>query len=282
MYHSGYGNILKIDHTLEVISECWTMAESNLQGDIKVYSPGAGEEEITQAFHRKFAKTLDSASKNHCIERAFLSDLNRSFPELPDTHDLTRIAQGLVADVTLHEGSTEWKTGGDLGFMIIRPQIQRSHDSLQISDYRCGILVQAKLKDANRKWGTFTPKQKKFLPQRLQYSALLLYSYKDEARCILQVFRWQLCRCASFEEVEDWRRTDSFPCPVKSDFVIRGVGNGTIGTDDDRVIDEIISPKGNRALVISIHWPDGGHPGSQVRVYSSKQDKQKVSVQVLQ
>jgi hypothetical protein len=272
-----FRNILEIPTTLRVVSDCWQNAEQSLQADIREDYPGVNEEFITQMFHGKLAKALRAASSNHLIERAFLTDLGNTFCDLRDDFELSRIAQGLIANVTLHKRDTEIVTGGDIGFIIIRPQIEDAGYALRVSDYRRGILCQAKIKRADGKWGNFSRTQNKVLPERLQYFALLLYSYEDEERRMLKQFQWQLCDSASsIKEVAKWLRRESFPSLISSEAVIVGVGDGLIGTDDDELLDEIVAPIGNPALVITIGWPDDDHPGSQIFVYSRQHHEEQI------
>ena len=156
------------------------MAEKSLQTDIYNCYPDVGEEFITQFFHSKFATALMVASEAGLIQNSFLADLNKAFPN--HYSEVGQIAEGLIAEVTLHKRITESITGGDIGLIIIRPQVSEQGDYFKISDYRRGILCQAKLKRASGKWGSFTKKQINILPERLQYLALLLYSYEDDRR----------------------------------------------------------------------------------------------------
>ena len=275
-------NIIRITNTLRVVSECWVTAEENLQADIKNNYPEADEEFITKLFHGKFNETLKLASESHSIAQAFLIDLNIAFPLLQGAPELRKVAQGLVANVTLHKRQTERLTGGDLGFQIMRPQIKYGNvrNLLKVSDYRRGILCQAKLRKGNGKWGAFTKRQKEILPEKLYYLSLLLYSFEDDERRIFQRFRWQLCKSASFEDVVNWLRRDTFPSIVNSADIIHGIGNGHIGTDDIKILDEVISPRKNPSIIINITWPDGSHPGSEVRIHSSQEIEQKVNIHI--
>jgi hypothetical protein len=278
-------NILNISNTLRVVADCWSSAEESLRTDIKKDYPGVNEEFITQMFHGKLARSLREASEAHRIERAFLVDLQKAFPGLGYGSGLRSVAHGLIADVTLHRRDTERVTGGDIGFMIVRPQISdHVHDhvhTLQVGYYRRGLLCQAKIKRANGIWGSFTRQQKKVLLERLPYLALLLYSYEDEERRILRQFQWQLCNSASsINDVSQWLRRKNFPSLVGSNVIIKSVGNGQTGTDDDTTLDEIVAPTGNPALVIMINWPKDDYPGSQVRVYSRRKVENHVHVHV--
>ena len=259
--------IIPIPQILKVISDCWLRAEDCLRNDLATKYGGADEELITPTFRAKFAEQLQIASRNGSIPRAFLADLLLAFPTLGRT-ELSRIASGLIADVTLHERETERYTGGDLGLLIIRPNVSLGVELISISDYRRGLLCQAKLKRATGKWGSFTKKQKEVLPERLSYLGLLLYCYKDKARRDLEPFVWQLCRSAKFSEIEEWLRNDTFPSLMDSSKIIFGIGNGQMGTDNNDTINNVISPKGNPSLVIRIYWPEGKHPGSHISLSS--------------
>jgi hypothetical protein len=271
-------SILQIPSTLDLLCTCWNAAEISLRAEVANNCPDIDEEAITQMFHAKLSESLRLASREKRIESAFLKDLQDSFPTLHYSHglELQRIAQGIIADVTLHKRSTERVTGGDLGFMIVRPYIQLEWSSLHISDYRRGLLTQAKLKRLSG-WGTFTSNQKKILPERLDYLALLLYSYEDDARRQLSKFSWQLCSGVTFNKLKGLLMEHSFQGNIDSCGVIRGLGNATIGTDDNSIIDEFISPEKNPSLIIRIFWPHGG-PGSEVYVYTRQETEEKAQV----
>lgn len=251
----------------------------NLQTDIRENCPGLNEDEITRAFHKEFVKTLRTASNYGKIENAFLKDLNSAFPSIPP-YQLAKIPPGLMADVILHKRNTEGDTGGDIGLTLTRPFVEyHTHSSsLKIKDYRRGLLCQAKLKNSKGKWSYFSDSQKKVLDDRLQYLGILLYKYKDTERHDLDYFQWQLCNeAASLTDMMNWLKTSIFPTVVDSEHIIKGIGNGKIGTDNEKVIDEIIAPKGNACLEIIINWP-GGKPDSNVTVYSHSEERQKLYV----
>lgn len=274
-------SILQIPNTLELLCACWNKAETILQHDIKNNCPDIDEEAITQNFYARFSESLRSASEAGKIEFAFLEDLQTSFASWCYGYeiDLQKIASGLIADVTLHRRETERVTGGDFGFMIIRPYISLGYSSLHISDYRRGILIQAKLKRP-KGWGAFTPNQEKIIPQRLEYLALLLYSYSDDERRNLDRFRWQLCNGISLNALKGSLRKEDFQGSLDSCEMIHGLGNATIGTDNETIIDKFVSPQKSPSLVIRIFWPDGGHPGSEVLVYSRQEVELKAEVLV--
>lgn len=272
--------IIRIPNTIQVLCRCWAEAENSLQSEVASSSPDIDEEIITQRFHSRFTETLGDASQSRLIERSFVKDLESSFSEI-DSSDLRRVARGLIADVTLHKRGTEKTTGGDLGLMIIRPQVQLNSSALKISDYRRGLLAQAKTRRVNGKWGNLTANQEQTLSERSSYLALLLYSYRDFARRELEPFRWQTCNGMALHEVKHCLKRDSFPSPSDSSSILKQLGNGTIGTDDERALDEIVSPQGNSALIIRISWPDDGHPGSQVRVYTRREQQQRQAIAIV-
>lgn len=270
-------NLLQIPTTLKIVCACWKQAEAALQEEIREYAPNKHEEFIIERFHAKFAEALTKASNDNLIARAFFCDLKAAsaYSDISD-NDLAMIANGLIAELSLHEKSTERRTGGDMGLMIIRPQLTRSHDVIKISDYRRGILCQAKMKDKDGKWGQFTRTQRSLLPNRMEYLGLWLYSYKDEARRVLNDFQWYICRKGeTLEQVIDYLKKDQFPKLVASEKTLVAVGYGAIGTDNDKILDEVISPAKNPALTIKISWRDGrsSGPGTVIYVHSTHQHK---------
>jgi len=270
---------MKISYTLNIISRCWEQAEDELRGEIREYYSGANEEFITQMFHGKFSKFLNLASKDKKIERAFLQDLEIAFPKI-QSYELSNISTGLLANVVLHRRKTEAVTGGDIGLVVNRPSVElvQYRNLLKVGFRRNGLLCQAKLRKSNRKWNVFTGSQKKVLVNRLGYLSLLLYEYDDSDRRDLQPFQWQLCNSATdISSVISWLKTGEFPSILNSTELIKGLGEGKIGTDNDQVLDEIIAPKNNSVLEISIGWhndPEG--PGSEVRIYSESVIENKV------
>lgn len=72
-------------------------------------------------------------------------------------------------------------------------------------------------------------------------------------------------------QLNAYLKNDNFPYLVESDLIIEAIGNDLIGTDDDEILDQVISPAKNPTLTISITWPPGGHPRSMVYVYATNQ-----------
>ena len=268
-------NVLQIPRLTALLSKCWRDAESDLQAEINQYAPSASEELITQNFHKELSRTLSAASANRSIELAFLNDLDRSGWRQKVKFDSRRIARGLIAEVTLHKPETEKLSGGDLGLVVVRPQLQLAQRAINISDMGQGLLVQAKLKGPQR-WGTFTRNQERILPKRMNYLALLLYQYADPERRRLNSFVWQLADGMSFEDLKACLKRDHFPYSLDSSRVIAGLTSGRIGTAERQLIDTLISPDQNRALIIRIHWSDGEPPSSALRVHSAYETSETV------
>lgn len=258
---------MKISNTLDVISECWKQAEESLRAEIREDYPGANEEFITQMFHGQFSKTLKVASREEKIGRAFLRDLKSSFSDIHQS-DLRNYSQGLMADVVLHRRTDETVTGGDMGVTIASPLVWNHRDSIKRKAYRCGLLCQAKLKGRKGKWNDFSDNQKIVLRDKLQYLGLLLYEYSDADRRELKSFQWQLCHEAeSLMNVLDWLKKGIFPSVCHSEQIIKDLGSGTIGTHDEKILDEVIAPVGSSYLEIIIDWPDDKKPDLQVRMH---------------
>jgi len=267
-------SIMKIPHTLNIISLCWQQAEENLQEKIQKYYPRKGEEFITEQFHGMFAEILDLASQDKKIERAFSRDLRKAFPDV-HSYDIDKISRGLIAQAILHKRKTEETTGADIGLAINRPAIENHGNIFKINSYRRGLLCQAKLRKVNKKWNTFTETQEKVLADRLDYLGLLLYKYVDKERRELKPFQWQLCQGASnIVEVTNWLKAGEFPSTLESEKIIKALGEGRIGTSDKKILDEFITPEKNTSLEIIIKWDDDAKkPGSEIRTYTTGENK---------
>lgn len=274
-------NLLSIPHVLNKVCLSWRAAESTLQREMKSDRPLAHEEYITTRFVLNLRVELQRATSCRAIENAFVADLAAAFPDLSDDATLPNIANGLGAYVSRHESRTEGATGGDLGLVIVRPNIERRwDDELRIGNYSRGLLAQAKLKSMRTsKWGRFTDKQRAVLPQRVEYLAILLYSFSGEGA--LERFRWQLCRGFRLEQATAWLRSDDFPSPVNSEAIIAGLGNGKLGTDDETIIERVVTPSESPCLILRIDWPPGGRPKPVIRLEAKQAQVQQVRVSMI-
>lgn len=275
--------ILQIPSTLEVIKKCWKNAECELQTLIKEKHPDLNEEFITRLFYGEFSFSVRGASKKGDISKAFLNDLEQAFPNLGYIGQLD-IFEGLIAEVSLHKREVEKITGGDFGLTIIRPIVQISQScfgqaEFTKDEYPCGLLCQAKIRRRNGKWGKLSKRQKDVFPDRIKYLGLLLYSYSDEDRHKLNKFEWQLCQDATLKEVKEWLKSERFPSKKASWEIISLLGNGSIGTDNREIIQNIIVPETKPNLSIRIFWPPDKDPGKEVRI-SLPQVKQKQNIHI--
>lgn len=271
--------LLPIPTTIRVITRCWTQAEAALRREIKEYAPGSPEEHITRTFHAKFADSLNKASTAGRIDQAFRQDVEALVrARIGEPVDLSELG-GLIADVRLHEKPTEEKTGGDLGIVLVRPNVWSDGYELRIDEHKQGLLGQAKVKREDGRWGRFTDNQLKVLPRTLKYLGLLLYEYSDAKRCLLEPFKWQLCAEApTLQAVEQWLRTGSFPSLFGSQTILEQLGAGRIGTTDQGTLNDVIAPNEKRALVIRVYWPPGKHPGGGIQIYRTPEVETKLHV----
>ena len=255
---------MPIPNVSALVAKCWSGAETQARELLAQRYFDKNEDFITELFHGEFRATTERAAGAGAVKQAFLTDLKSHFPQLRDSGDLERLATGVSATATLHPREVEGKTGGDLGLVLIRPNINshRFEQSILIvdQDYRRGLLCQAKIKRRNAQWGSFTPNQRKILPERMDYLVLLLYEYEDAQRRSLLPFQWQVCAGMNFNDVDEWLKSDAFPGRMDSDKIVRLLGNDKIGTNDKRVIDEYIAPKVRDTLVVRIGWPPPGPP----------------------
>ncbi len=274
-------DVIGINKTLAVVIGCWEDAENTLRDKIRIHSPGLQEEEITSRFHEVLAETLQHASTDGRIGRAFLEDLRQaSYPA--NYEELGRLSRGLIAGVSLHPRETEAATGGDLGLIIVRPRVTRSYDGnlLIARGHRRGLLCQAKLKHAKGKWGTFTVRQRKVLARHLPYLALLLYRYSDTTGRELESFQWQSCAGSKLTSLVSWLQRGAFPGLVNSRTVLLKLGADKIGTSDIKILDEVICPPIVRYLTLWIDWPDDRGPEISVKVRSKDEARAQVEIHV--
>jgi hypothetical protein len=250
--------ILKIPHTIDLLCKCWNQAELESQREIAFAASDSTEEQITFLFTKNFAERLKKSSENGAVSTAFYQDLVGSFPMVDkSTNVLKQISNGLIAELSPHERQNEAHSGGDIGLQLIRPSIKCHVSTLKIDFNNArGLLVQAKLKNSNNNWGELTTNQEVILPEKTRFLAILLYSYRDVGRHLLNCFTWQLCNGNSIEKIEDWLKNDEFPSLVDSCRIISDLGTGMIGTSDAKEINKFITPKKNKSLIIRIFWPD--------------------------
>jgi hypothetical protein len=263
-------NLLDIPSTLTLITKYWEHAEAELRSVIEKKYHDLDEEFVTKLFCCEFAFLLLQASQKKEFEHAFLADLRRAFPKV-QSFELSPFSSGLIADVSLHKRHEEKITGGDFGLTITRPQVAcHGQSELVRGEYCRGLLVQAKIKRRNGKWGNLRGRQKDHFPERMNYLALLLYSYSDVERRCLEPFSWQLCRDATLENTEDWLKLGKFPSLLSSAETISQLGSARketdIGTGDQGEIEKFIITKGKPHLEVRIFWPPDKSPPKRVHL----------------
>jgi len=250
----------------KLLMDCWAAAEQAVRRDCD----DNDEEFITALFRLELKSVVEAVSASGAVQGAFLHDLQQAFP-FAAYQSLTKIAHGLIASVSFPDHSVESKTGGDLGILLVRPDLHVSYGSSQATvdrDYRRGLLSQAKMFRRDSRWGPLTSGQKRILQTKLSYFALLLYRYSDQigARRQLAPFQWQLTSNATVEKMDCWLISDRFPGPQDSQQILGALIDGRIGTDDKGIIDRDIAPTMRRSLVIKIGWPDDDGPSSTVEL----------------
>lgn len=272
---------MPIPEVSALVARCWMIAEKHARDLIAKKYHDEPEECITNLFRGEFRQTVDEANSTEAVHNAFLHDLESAFPYLPHSDVLKNLANGISATTTWHPHGTESKSGGDLGIVLVRPNITDQGSSLYVEDnYQCGLLCQAKIniradETHKPKWHGFSSKnQKDVLSTRLNYLSLLLYEYADVERHFLKPFGWQLCHDYKFHEVEGWLNSGQFPERLTSEEIITLLAKAEIGTDDKQIIKECIGPSVRDTLIVKIGWPPGKKPPAQIQVSHKMEQEQ--------
>lgn len=283
-----YGRIIGIKQTLSEVCGAISAAETTIKEHIKLYYHNTNEEFITTLFYGHIKYRLREANLNKAIENAFLKDLKtairyHSIRDWDLDRKLHREAEGLIADIVLHNKKQEAKTGGDFGLVIVHPQISVSDDSLEIKKGQTsGLLCQAKLKYKSGKWNRFKGKQKAILPNYLDFTSLVLYSYLDEERSDLDSVAWKLCRGKSLSEIDTLLKKGDFGELLNTTEVIMLLGREQIGTKDQTLIDTVVSPSVRQYFEVKIYWPKDNDPKGTINIGMHQQQTTKEKVYVKQ
>lgn len=277
------GHIFHIERTLEEVCRAIDRAEANMRKHVRTYYHNVNEEFITGLFYGHIKYYLSKASEKRLIEDAFLQDLkkicNANIPGGILESKLHDHSAGLIADIILHNRHEEGKTGGDFGLVIVHPQIQLNRTSLEIKKgISSGLLCQAKLKSKDGKWGSFTENQKKALLDHLEFTSLVLYSYADGDRTKLNPITWKSCRGQTFQDIENLLKSDFLRELASTTEILTRLGQKQIGTQDQTLIETVISPSIRQGLEIKIYWKEDDDPKGRVEVKISTQQRQKQTV----
>lgn len=246
--------------TLNLIKECWETSEKNVRHLIAERYHVHDEVFITRLLFGELFAEFETRNNKHDFEKAFLSDLEKTFTSNSYRSERIRLSKGIVAKVSYHEPHIEKRTGGDLGLVIARPIVTPiSTDRLRYKVAQQGLLTQAKRENEKKKFGSFTKKQQLLLPQHLSYAAILLYTYTVREEYQLAPFLWFVCKGDTFEDVKNiladynWCMEE-----VKtSSIIFEKLWTFQIGTNDDKVIKNHICPEDAPHILIEITWRDG-------------------------
>lgn len=267
---------IQIPETLKIISNCWVNAELKVL-EYSADLPSSYEETITELLYRELKINLKNATKEKLLEKAFCSDLKKVNKNL-STNDLRGLIKGFGAKIIYHPRSVEEKTGGDMGLIIIRPQMINN----RFVNHQQGLLCQIKRRSKTGKWGHLSENQKEIFNPTPDYLVLLLYSFLKNHNS-LNPFDWQLCKGFELKEIESWFKTNGvFPTLINSKELIHQLGEGHIGTGDEKIIKEKIISSGTQNFQIKIGWPDGSGPDPKILLNKhktcSQQVHQKISI----
>jgi hypothetical protein len=278
--------VFPIKNTLEEVRKAVELAELSMREHIKKYYHNVPEEFITTLFYGHINYALQEASENRLIEKAFFRDLRKVVHYSPNLNqrdldsEFRKQSKGLVADVVLHNKQQEGKTGGDFGLVVIHPEILKSPKSIEIKGGNSsGLLCQAKLRDKQGKWRNFTINQQKILPNYINFTSIVIYSYSNENRTELNPVGWKICKDFKFSEIEEGLKADTLTELISTSEVFMQLGLGKIGTQDQQLIKKVVSPSIRQNLEIRIHWkdtisPDDGRKINLTRFQHLKRDQQ--------
>ena len=122
-----YADVMPIPGTTSLITSYWTKGTGNMvRESFRQKHHDADEEFITKLFHGEFREVLEAGAKDKTVKRAFLEDLRRHIPESHLASQLVQLARGISATVALHPRQIEKMTGGDIGLVLVRPNVRSS------------------------------------------------------------------------------------------------------------------------------------------------------------
>lgn len=96
----------------------------------------------------------------------------------------------------------------------------------------------------------------------MDFSSLVLYSYTDATRTELNPIDWKVCKSFEFSKIKESLTSNTLTEFISASEVFMQLGLGNIGTQDSKLIKEIVSPSIHQNLEIRIYWkkvsPDDG------------------------
>lgn len=267
---------IHIQKTLDVVCRHVTTAEEKVRHSVRDAFPAADEEQITTLFQEKLHEDLSVASQQGEIAHAFATDLqNAGVPRFND--EAFQMARGIIAEVSWHPRHVERKSGGDFGLLFVRPKIENLFGEVTIKDGEVtALLAQAKRKLYGEDCGCLTNNQMRILADRLDYTSLVLYKFKDIQNRDLDLFRWQHCRGATIPKVNEWLARASFAPRLTTAEVLKKLESEEIGTTNLNTIESVISPADTRTMRIEIKWKKGEGPSTHTHVLVKPREEVRV------
>jgi hypothetical protein len=261
--------LISLPRTLKLLIRSWEEVEALVRDQIAQEFKVHDEVFINRYFYGKLSTRFRKANEDEVFSHAVLEDLQ----ELATTKDLRddarRVSAGIIARVSYHEPHIEARTGGDLGFTVARPsfEIAEGRKGFRSLLHEQGLLCQAKRQTKNKKWGSFTEKQRQVLPEHIAYLCLLLYGYSDEHRHDLRPFMWKPCEGMLLDKIEGWLASGDIADTIGSGKILHALGNGELGTDREDILKDVVCSGTTAHLKVEVNWiqgppppPDDGEP----------------------
>lgn len=261
-------HLIPLRQTIALLKTCWQAAEERLCREVGTKYHESDEEAITILLFGELREEVDGRSSSGEFEESFAADLRDQY----STTDLSWVANGIIGRVVYHPRHIEKRSGGDFGLVLARPQVEHGWTT-DISMHTQGLLVQAKKHSQKGTIGTMTKRQCSVLPERLEYTAFILYVYAT-AGAELAPFAWI---CADGRQLQDLKTdmgrlnrkhpktVDDFReimtgSVLSSSDIIEAVSQGLRGTSDRQIIDDQICPALTPSVTIEITWRNGSPP----------------------
>lgn len=260
-----YKEIIEIPNTTQQIIRIFKEAETNTRKLISKTVGYCNEPEITFINRIELNKTIKSSKIICDVRDAFTKDLVKKLGgyklgwEIKDK--IGNLAENLIIKIDWHYIQKEKKTGGDLGLVFDHPmmKIERNNNCTELEidnkSKKTGLLVQAKLKKFNSKWGKFTKKQKRNLPKRNGYLCILLYEYQNIENNKLKKFTWLDFDKYKFRDIKKLNDVDIDKFnPRPTSLIIQALIESKIGTTKRDTIKRYIYTKVSQYLEMKLIW----------------------------